>query len=228
MKIPKLLLLSAFVAAMGVVIFLPKDAMAEAAPTSFDGFQATCIGTILDECKVLSAGYLNKDDGSFDLAFQTQGGSTVEDGSIGSILLYHYADGAWAELAEAHDAYRYSPPVITDTGLLHVAGYTSGTGSFNADLLFTANEAGTAWQAVDVDTWHDHVADMLPKGLAIWKGVRYDFNNWELGPVAYTSLWREDDANCCATGGEATLVFKIVDQVLTLDNVIYTEPKKTK
>lgn len=228
MKIPKLLLLSAFVAAMGVVIFLPKDAMAADGAPSFDGFQATCIGELLDDCKVLSAGYLNKDDGSFDIAFQTQGGSTLDDGSIGNVLLYHFSDGAWTKLAEAHDAYRYAPPVITDTGMLHVAGYSNGTASLNADLLFTANEAGTAWQAVDLDSWHDHIADMLPKGLAIWKGVRYDFNDWAQGPVAYTSLWREDDANCCATGGEATLMFKIVDQVLTVTNVIYTEPKKTK
>ncbi|MET3924277.1 hypothetical protein [Devosia sp. 2618] len=221
MKFTKLIIL-ALIATAGVVVFLPKDAMAE--DDLFAGFGATCIGEVLDDCHVISAGYLNKDDGGFDIAFQTQGGSTEYDGSIGNIVLYHYDDGAWVKLAEAHEAYRYSVPEITYSGLLHVEGYSNGTASLNADLLFNTGESETGWYPVNIDSWQGTIGDRLPKGLGIWKGVKYNFNDWEYGIVADTLLWKDDDANCCATGGSAKVVFEIVDQVLTVKDVIYVPP----
>lgn len=223
MRISKLLVL-AFVAAMGIIVFLPKDAMAE--EDLLAGIRATCLGDVLDDCRVISAGYLNKDDGSFDIAFQTQGGSTVDDGSIGNIELYHYDDGVWVKLAEAHEAYRYSVPEITYDGLLHVEGYSNGTASLNADLLFNSDEANPGWRPVDIESWHNTIEEKLPAGLGIWKGVKYNFADWEHGISAKTPLWQDSDANCCASGGEATIVFEIVDQVLVVTNVIYTAPKK--
>ena len=225
MKLTKLLILG-LVAATGVVVFLPRDAMA--APISLDGFDQTCIGAILDDCTVQSAGYLNTSEGRPSIAFQIQAGSTTDDGTIGSVLLFEPTSDGWTQLIEAHQAYSYDIPAITNSGLLYIGGYTSGTGSFNADLLFNSTNEGTTWQQVDIDSWQNTITEKLPAGLAIWKGVQYDFDDWQNGMVANTSLWRDDDANCCATGGSATIVFDIVDQVLTVTNVIYTAPDKDK
>lgn len=216
-----------------LTLFAPLGAAA-AGPVALDDFGVTCVDTSLSDCKVLSAGYLNVDDmndeartGSPLLAWQTQAGVSVEAGTVGGVVLFQHADDGWTTFGSGFEAYRYELPTLNEEGVLHVAGYSSGTGSFNADLLFQPTDDG-GWQQIDMDTWLGNVSDMLPAGLEIWKGVRYDFAAAWSGYTASTSLWSEDDANCCPTGGSAVITLEIVDNALVATKVDYTPPEKAK
>ena len=49
----------------------------------------------------------------------------------------------------------------------------------------------------------------------MWKGVEFD----PMGMSGSSDLWREDDANCCPTGGRAYFDFAIEGTSLTLTDV---------
>jgi hypothetical protein len=49
----------------------------------------------------------------------------------------------------------------------------------------------------------------------VWKGVPYDFAHLK----ATTHLWAPDDGNCCPTGGQATVTFKLVGDRLEIVSI---------
>ena len=184
-------------------------------PISLDRIDTICLETILSDCKVLTAGFLNVDWGEHQgaplLAWQTQAGFTPEDGVLGGFVLLRHVDGSWARLDAGFDGWRFFPPRLSEEGLLHVPGYTGGTGAYNVDRLYQWTEI--AWEPIDIKTWLKTVADHLPAGGEIWKGVQYDFDDPWSQLVARTALWRGDDGNCCPTGGRAEIVFAIEDGI---------------
>ena len=186
-----------------------------------------CVETILKSCKVLTAGFINKDGGANEgapmLAWQTQTGFTPDDGVLGGFVLLQSEAGTWRRRDSGFDGWRFFPPRVNEDGLLHVPGYAGGTGAYNADRLYRWD--GTAWRAVDMKSWRATIAEHVPSGLQIWKGVQYEFRDPWSGLVARTALWRSDDANCCPTGGQAEIVFAITDDRLVVTEVRHTPPK---
>jgi hypothetical protein len=211
---------------------------AAAEPVALDAIGAECIATQLHDCRVLTAGFINVDDGNDDgaprIAWQTQGGLIGEagaDGVMGGFVLFaHDADG-WAVLDSGFDGWRFTPPAVDETGLLHIAGYMPGTGAGNADRLYQWGDLGHAvyregWKPIDMDSWLDTIGDKLPAGLGIWKGVDYSFADlWSGTLVARTWLWRDDDANCCPSGGQAEISLAIADEALVATDVRYLPPE---
>ncbi len=191
------------------------------------GIEENCLETQLDQCTVQSYGQLGLIDGPV-IAFQLQYGSSNEYGIGAGAILYSKTDTGWDLLAADFDGATYSAPQMSDGdgfAILHVPGMTAGTGSFNADLLFTADYETGEWMEIDIRSWEASISDLLPPDRDIWKGVDYDFGDWFWNDfTASTPLWRPDtDANCCATGGWATIHFDIVDRALVARSVDYQE-----
>lgn len=198
-----------------------------------EGIGSTCLETVLHNCKVLTVGYLNADQGDRDgepmLAWQTQTGFTPEDGVMGGFVLFQYASGKWTVLDSGFDGWRFSPPRLNELDLLHIAGYTGGTGAYNADRLYRWGDLGHAvyregWKPVDMRAWFETIGEKLPAELEIWKGVQYAFDDPWSGIIARTDLWRPDDGNCCPTGGSAVIDFDIEDDRLVVKEVHYRAP----
>jgi hypothetical protein len=195
-----------------------------------EGIGSTCLETILRNCRVLTAGYINADENNRNgepmLAWQTQAGFTPEDGSIGGFVLFQYASGKWSVMDAGFNGWRFSPPRLSESGLLHIAGYTGGTGAYNADRLYQWRDLGRAvdregWRAIDMRTWLKTIEEKLPEGHEIWKGVQFEFGDPWSGIIARTRLWRSDDGNCCPTGGSAVITFDIKDDRLVVSRVDY-------
>lgn len=195
------------------------------AQVSLKSIGDTCLETELDACKVLTAGYFNRADysdadGEPLIAWQTQAG-TGEYGTIGGFVLFRHDGDGWAVLDSGFDGY-FQLPSLNEENLLHMPGYSQGTGVFNTDRLFRLEEDGTTWTPIDMGTWLDGV--QLPKDLEIWKGVDFDFSNPWSGYLARTSLWRPDDGNCCPSGGTAVITLEIEGDKLVGKEVEYTPP----
>lgn len=192
-------------------------------PIGIDRIDTVCLETVLRGCKVLTAGFLNvdwgDDEGAPMLAWQTQSGFTPEDGVLGGFVLLEHVGGSWTRLDAGFDGWRFFPPRLSQDGLLHLPGYTGGTGSYNADRLYQWND--TSWQAIDIKTWLKTIAEHLPADREIWKGVQYDFDDPWSQLVARTPLWRGADGNCCPTGGNAEIVFAIEQGRLTVDHITF-------
>lgn len=218
-------------AGLALFVFLPADVFAASLP----GLDDTCLESPLQGCTVLTSGYVALEQGP-RIAFQTQSGFTDADGIKGGITLFEEGAAGWTLFASAFDGYRYDVPRVIehDQTLLHVAGYSGGTGAYNTDLLFAWGDTGAArlvngWRPVDMENWLLTINTMLPAGLEIWKGVDYDFDDWFYGELnARTPLWREDDGNCCPSGGWATIHLAIENNALVAKRVDYLPPPKAK
>jgi len=220
-------LLAVLALAVIAIVTIPKPSDA-AELVALDDFGTTCLPDAwLDDCMVDSAGYLNDTGDAPHIAFQLQTGSAPGGADANGIVLLQATADGWMKLALENDDAFYEAPQLSDGPLLHVPAYHYGTASNNADLLFQWNEADATWHRIDLTRWQSDIAIKLPEGLAIWKGVTYDFADPWLGLFARTSLWQESDANCCATGGSAEIAFTIVDDVLVAGDVTYTPPAKT-
>ena len=223
------------IAVLGMTVFLFLPAELRAA--ELDDIGTTCLETSLDGCKVYSGGYFNVADfgdegGKPLIAWQTQLGSTAMDGVIGGFVLFQHGDDGWSLLDSGFDGF-FEVPRLNQDGLLHVPGYSQGTGAFNTDRLYRWGDLGRAaysegWASIDMDTWLGEIGPMLPAGLEIWKGVEYDFAHHWSGLVARTALWRADDGNCCPTGGSALITLEIQNGRLVATGVAHTPPAKTK
>lgn len=186
----------------------------------------TCVGSALKGCSSRAAGWLSSPDGD-RLFWQLQDGFTDENGITGGFMLLSGGDaGPVRPRAWAFEGYRYeAPTLLMVEGALYVAvsGRMQGTGNGNADALFRwSPDAAQPLVQVDNWSWRAHLAERLPTGLEVWKGVDYRYADGEVW--AWTKLWQANDGNCCPSGGEATLGFEIRDDVLVLGGVNVHEP----
>ncbi|QDX25840.1 hypothetical protein FPZ54_07255 [Sphingomonas suaedae] len=176
----------------------------------------TCMATWLDQrCRVTSSGILWSKTGQ-SIYWQMMDGASSEDGVGAGIVLWAGSGFGTAKLIGwSFDGVFFEPPRLTQDGMIWVPGRVMGTGNGNADLLFEWDEASKSWQDIELESWRDSLGSKLPKGFGIWKGVDYDFE----GLGAASKLWRESDANCCPSGGDALLDFAIRDRKLILTDV---------
>lgn len=179
-----------------------------------------CIDIGLQGCVSERGGYITRRDGPA-LYWQVQDGFTDADGiSSGFVLLAPRPDGrTLVPLAWSVAPARYQTPRWADAPqgavILTVPGTYHGTGGHNADLMFRWDEAAGRLVQIDNLSWWADLDARLPQGLGAWKGV--DF--LDEGLSAHTALWRSDDGNCCPTGGEAMLDFRIENDRLVLTEV---------
>ena len=143
------------------------------------------------------------------------------DGSIYDAPPYHQT-GVALYLGEARDPVWFGAslpgeswfdaPILVETAeygaLIVIRRRFAGTAALIVDHVFLAEkEALRALEPTyDLETGGGVVralADLLPDGLAIWKGVAIDYQTLS----GRTALWRPEDANCCPSGG--TLEFSL-------------------
>ena len=164
-------------------------------------------------CKVPASGIL-RDDGVRILWQLQSGASEANGGGMGVMLWDASAPGAPRLIGWTFDGVWMHPPRYDPQNhLLWVPGTRGGTGEGNADLLY--QKQGDRWVEIELASWRDDLDRLLPKGLGAWHGVEYDF----AGMGADTDLWKDSDANCCATGGRATIGFKIEGSSARLDTL---------
>ncbi len=110
-----------------------------------------------------------------------------------------------------------APELIAIEGdVLDLQGAFDGTGDFSAETIYARQ--GDGWRQIDMDPIVPGMLRFVPRGLEIWKGV---YPDWK-AMTAESGLWRQDDANCCPTGGwvKASLArdgFRIVVRHATYD-----------
>lgn len=187
-----------------------------------DDLSQGCLPIVLRGCRTVSGGYVTREDGPA-LYWQIQRGFTEYDGvSGGFVLLTQDADGMLRPAAWDFAGFDYETPEwvegagTEDAAFIAAPGRHDGTGAHNADVVFRIAE-GAERPLVQIDnfSWRDGLDARLPRGLEVWKGVRFLYG----GLMAQTSLWRSNDANCCPTGGEAYLDFEMRDDRMVLTGV---------
>lgn len=171
-----------------------------------------CIGTALDGCSAPAAGYVTAPDGR-RLAWQIQAGSTSHSGMSAGLILFSVQGEVLTPVGWSFEAAHFDPPAMVEhDGALFVAveGYRAGTGRANADLLFRLD--GDRWTEIEVESWKAALDAALPRGLGAWKGVDYGWTDF----IAVTSLWRDEDPNCCPTGGRAVIDLEVEGRSLRM------------
>ena len=192
--------------------------------TDFDALGSACPPDVLDSCRVEAAGVVlfpaDEETGlpGRSLYWQQLRGGGEWDMPQASVVLYTpRTDGRLVARTWVQTAIVHQPPVLVEGhGDLYVAvtGYHDGTGHANADVLFRWTPGvEQPFTQIDITTWKDDLTTRLPTGLEVWKGVAY---RWPY-LMAETSLWQANDANCCASGGEAWIDFRIDGDRLVIE-----------
>ncbi len=199
---------------------LTKIAASIRAPAGFGpDFAKACQIAAVENCVVESAGVLNAGEEGRRRSVAWQYMSGLEPG--GGIPLR--AAVAWDITGPAPQLIGFtttegeaSTPLLIDDGeklMLHMPARTAGTGEGNADTLYLLR--ADDWANIGMNGWKEELRARLPKGLGLWKGVEYSL----YGISSSFSLWRDSDANCCPTAGDAYASFKIVDDRLSIDTL---------
>lgn len=180
-----------------------------------------CLYRTETDCRVMANGTLFGEDDGPEIAWQKV--KLTGDMGRAEMVMLFANDGAEVSLIGSgqSDGYFKSPELI-DAGdgrwLLHVPGVSAGTGRMNDDLLY-ARDGNGPWRRIDVESWRDDIGRFLPSGFGLWKGVDYGF----AAMLAHSAVWRDSDANCCPTGGDAYLQFAIENDTLVLTDLSFEE-----
>lgn len=178
-----------------------------------------CIGAALSNCTASSGGYVNGPGGQ-RLAWQIQRGSTDYAGVTEGLVLFAIDGDLLRPIGWSFDAVQLEAPTIFEyDGAVFVAakGSQAGTGSGNADILYRMD--GQHWTEIEIESWKSALAEALPEGLGVWKGVDYLWPEM----MALTSLWRDADANCCPSGGQAMIDLRVEGTTLRFVAVNLTD-----
>lgn len=177
-----------------------------------------CVDVGVKGCATTGGGYFNA-AGRATLYWQLQSGETPDDAAGAAyVLLTPDPDRGLKILAsglESHHDYE-APELVWIDGTPYVAvpGVMAGTGHFNADELYRwTTDASRPLVKLDNQRWVEAFGRLLP-GFGIRKGVWFDYGESTI--TALTSLWRDTDAECCPTGGEARLSYPIEGDRLVL------------
>ena len=199
---------------------LAKLAASIRAPAGFGRELAReCTVAAVESCVVEGAGFLTAGEEGRARSVAWQKLSGLEPG--GGIPLRMAI--AWDVTGDAPQLIGFastegdtSTPLLIDDGeklMLHMPARTAGTGEGNADTLYLLRAEG--WANIGMNKWKEELRTRLPKGLGLWKGVEYSL----YGISSSFSLWRDGDANCCPTAGDAYASFKIVSDRLAIETL---------
>jgi hypothetical protein len=202
---------------------LTQIASSISTPASFGpGLARDCLVGAVVNCVVESAGFLNAGDEGKARAIAWQYVSGLEPNGgipLRMAIAWDVSGAKPALIGYTSTEGEAEPPRLVDNGediILHFPARTAGTGEGNADSLFLYRTG--AWVNIGMNSWKTELRTRLPEGMGLWKGVDYDY----YGLSSYFPIWRDSDANCCATGGNAYAVFKIVDDRLKIDTLDFT------
>ncbi|MES2036094.1 MAG: hypothetical protein V4466_18150 [Pseudomonadota bacterium] len=189
---------------------------ATAARIRDDDLGRVCIDVAITGCKVESSGPVPGSAPYGGLFFQLQGPSSEDGFTRGVVVLQADRPGFLKPVMWNFDGDIPAPPevVASPAGpLLIVPSIHGGTGVFNAELIFRPVAGG--WRDLEIDAWRKPFDRQLPAGVGVWKGVIYDWKTLTME----TMLWKDDDANCCPSGGSAEAAFAIQGDRLTLKSM---------
>lgn len=181
-----------------------------------------CLVGVVEMCVVESAGFLNAggEQTMRSIAWQYVSGLDTGGGiPLRMTIAWDISEAKPVLIGYTSTEGEAQPPRLVDNGediILHLPARTAGTGEGNADSLFLFRTG--VWVNIGMNSWKDELRTRLPDGMGLWKGVEYDY----YGLSSYFPIWRDSDANCCATGGNAYAVFKIVDNRLAIDTLDFT------
>lgn len=182
----------------------------------------TCMAKAVVSCVVESAGFLNAGGTARarQIAWQYVSGLEPNGGiPLRMTMAWDISGNTPVLIGFTSTEGEAEPPRLVDNGedmILHLPARTAGTGEGNADSLFLFKPAG--WVNIGLASWKNELPAKLPKGLGVWKGVEYSY----YGLSSTVPLWRDDDANCCPTAGDAYVNFKVVNDRLSIDTVQFT------
>ncbi|WP_136525377.1 hypothetical protein [Geomonas ferrireducens] len=114
--------------------------------------------------------------------------------------------------------YLYQNPAIvknTFGTFLHVPIGVDGTGNFNESEYYIWDSKSATWKMLDTTSWISELSERLPAGLTINKGIWPDID----AMIAETSLYKENDGNCCPTGGTAVVKLTLEDLRFRIQSV---------
>lgn len=90
-----------------------------------------------------------------------------------------------------------------------------GTGAGNESELYIREKG--RWERIDTESWLKDLTARLPKGREIWKGIWPDYQTM----TAEAGLYKPADANCCPTGGNATIQLSLNHHKIELKSVSF-------
>ncbi len=114
--------------------------------------------------------------------------------------------------------YLYQKPAIVKNRLgtfMHVSIGVDGTGNFNESEYYIWDSKSAAWKMLDTASWISELTERLPAGLTINKGIWPDIDAMS----AEMKLYKEEDANCCPTGGTAVVKLTLEELRLSIQSV---------
>lgn len=117
--------------------------------------------------------------------------------------------------------FRKKPLIVRHGGetLLWLPVTADGTGHFNDSRCYVRRVG--RWEPYDKTSWVSDLVARLPAGAELWKGIWPDMQT--LTSEVY--LYRQGDANCCASGGVARVRLRVAATRLELAGLEFEQAK---
>jgi hypothetical protein len=154
---------------------------------------------------------------------QAYGANRDQPRAVAQIVHAPDVKGPGSVVAVLSEGVTYDKPAILTVGgttLLHVVGHSGGTGDFPAGALFAWHDQ--AWNRIQIAGWMSDLKRRLPAGLGIRAGVYPDWASM----TAKSDLWRNDDPNCCPSGGSIAIGLRLEAGRILLDHYAISHPPR--
>jgi hypothetical protein len=90
-----------------------------------------------------------------------------------------------------------------------------GTGVGNISEYYRQDPEFGKWERLVSDEWAEGLEKRLPPGLSIRKGIWPDITSM----TVETGLYRENDPNCCPSGGTAEMILRLEGNRIVLKSI---------
>jgi hypothetical protein len=97
-------------------------------------------------------------------------------------------------------------------GVLLQIPHRSSSTTATADLDNLLIWQGSAWHAVDTQSWMDDLQTRVPEGCSVIRGTLVNFEQMK----ATNYLWKASDANCCPTCGRFSATLALEEDRLVI------------
>ena len=180
-----------------------------------------CVYIAFLHCEVSGSGREPAQGGWPALVYQQQRAGEGESPDLfsGVVLFQDIGEGRLKPVAWAYsDQAELEPPTVIRSPagpLLLIPGHGLGANRANADVVFRYVDG--AWKDVEAQAWIGDLARRLPERAWIAQGVDIDFSRLH----AATPVWREQDRECCPTGGSAEAELALSGDRLVVKSVRY-------